>query len=234
MGAAAFFAGQGGAGDQHSGFAGCCWLHGRGGRLAAEHAACMRAQFRDTCRSVLPARTTPTCCHMIACTLWMNFSVFGGVTISVWRRNFVGSACATLALTPLLAHALRRRAHRTPILPAGNCWPGGWRRERRCRRLRRQRTGRAATSVPSSRCARHPWRNARRDGPEPVGGDVDVVLQAGGVDRGEALAHLFGIQVGQVEIDGRHRAAADLEFMSDGPRHHVARRQFRQLVILAA
>ena len=49
--------------------------------------------------------------------------------------------------------------------------------------------------------------------------------------RGKRFCTRGGVQVRQIEIDERIFGAADFHFMHDGPRHHVARRQFRQRMV---
>ncbi len=61
--------------------------------------------------------------------------------------------------------------------------------------------------------------------------DVNVVLHAGCVDAREAFLHSGGVQVREVEVDEWIFGAADFHFMHDGPRHHVARRLFRQRMV---
>ena len=49
---------------------------------------------------------------------------------------------------------------------------------------------------------------------------------------GKRLRTRSSIEVRQVEIDGGVGPVGDFEFVSDGARHHVSRREFGQLVIL--
>ena len=71
-------------------------------------------------------------------------------------------------------------------------------------------------------------RGTRRD---QVFGDVDVVLQAGRVNSRKALLDFRCIQVREIKIHERILGMADLHLVHDGPRHHIARSQFRQRVI---
>ena len=59
-----------------------------------------------------------------------------------------------------------RRAPRRPGLRATSCWPGGWRRERLCRRSRPRHRGQATMFVPTRRYRCRPSCSARPDRPE--------------------------------------------------------------------
>ena len=58
--------------------------------------------------------------------------------------------------------------------------------------------------------------------------DVDVVLQAGGVNARETFLDVARVEMSEVEIDDRVLGSADFQFVHDGAGHDVARREFRQ------
>ena len=79
-----------------------------------------------------------------------------GVGLGHGRAPARRAACRPRGARPASAprragplHRARRPGRRRPALRAASCWPGGWRRGRRCRRPRRRRTARARRCGPS-------------------------------------------------------------------------------------
>ena len=65
-----------------------------------------------------------------------------------------------------------------------------------------------------------------------VGRNVDVVLQASGVNARESRLQVRRIQVREIEVDNRLLGGADTQFVNDGPGHDIARRQFAEGMVL--
>ncbi len=94
-----------------------------------------------------------------------------------------------------------------------------------------EQTGNAGASVEIGLHTAHSVMSGRAHG-DHVRADVDVVLQAGVINPGKALADHLRIFVRQVEIDDWILAAAEFQFVRDGSCYYIARSEFAQRVIL--
>jgi len=195
--ATTFFTGQRRSGDQQSGLNNIdCLVRAAISRL--RRCDCMARNAGTTCCSAFPSRTTPTCCHISDCTFLMNFSVSAIAHGCRLPRSPPHHVCWRSAA---VRACFARPARHIPALRAASCWPAGSRRALRYKPPRRRRKVRGATSARTDRYAHRPWRNAPRANGHQLGGDINVVLHAGGVNHRKAFAHPLGIEMGEVEID---------------------------------
>ncbi len=147
-----------------------------------------------------------------------RFARFGVGVGAGWRRLFADGCAGARAIH----QAFEQRVAGQPV-GAVHSGTGGL--------ARGVESGQAGAPVQIRAHAAHGVMR-RRPHRDQVGADVDVVLQAGGVDAREARCQVVGIEMRQVEVHHRVGQVRDLELVGDGAGHHVARRQFRHLVVL--
>ena len=94
-----------------------------------------------------------------------------------------------------------------------------------------EQAGNAAASLEIGAHTAHSIVGGRTDG-NHVGGQINVVLETGGMNPRKARLHAAALQMGHVEIDHSLAIPASFDLMNDGARHHVTRGQLGHVVIL--
>src|SRR5216684_5232386 len=62
----------------------------------------------------------------------------------------------------------------------------------------------------------------RRTDRNHLGSDVDVVIHARGVNTREAVLHMIGLEVGEVEVSDGFGTASGFKFVHDGASDYIA------------